>query len=146
MSWCFPFKNYFLLAHKHSLSSKETIVNSLAPIMFTYNKNYNLCQGLVGWTLHSDLENTLLLKAGWGNIFDTFGPLVKNIFCHTFQQVLRSNPTLSSTSICCFSIIQITNILYQQPNQVRVPAFAVDLSGGKYLGSGGRDYPHMVRQ
>ena len=27
-----------------------------------------------------------------------------------------------------------------------MPAFAVDLSGGKYLGAGGRDYPHMVRK
>ena len=27
-----------------------------------------------------------------------------------------------------------------------MPAFAVDLSGGKYLGPGGRDYPHMVKQ
>ena len=67
------------------------------------------------WTLHSDLENTLLLKAGWGNIFDTFGPLVKSILCHIFQQVLRSNPTLSSTSIWFFLYIQITNILYQRP-------------------------------
>merc|ERR1712192_207017 len=27
---------------------------------------------------------------------------------------------------------------------VRVPAFALDLSGGVHLGPGGRDYPHMV--
>ena len=113
--------------------------------MFTYNRKLQYFSRFGGLNAPLRSGKHTSFEGGVGQHIWHFWPFGQK---HPLSHIPASFALLSNiaTQIHFFFVYPDNKYFIPTTNQVRVPAFAVDLSGGKYLGPGGRDYPHMVKQ